>query len=172
MAGIVFLSSISASRKKLVGMLATVLALWAIPLYLLQLGGFQAGEQVQPRYLVPLMMVFLGTMLLTSRGTPLLGDTRALWFVIVALSVANAIALHTNIRRYTTGVRVQGFNLDSPREWWWPFFPEFLSPNVVWVIGTLAFTGLIWFLLMRVTPSITRSLESSPTENRESSLSR
>ena len=146
-------------------MLATVVALWAIPLYLLQLGGFQAGEQVQPRYLVPLMMVFLGTMLLTSSGKPLLSIPRALWFVIVALSVANAIALHTNIRRYTTGIRVQGFNLDSPREWWWPFFPDFLSPNVVWAIGTMAFGVLLWALLMRVVPSITRALELRETKD-------
>jgi hypothetical protein len=118
------------------------------------------------------MMVFLGTMLLTSSGKPLLNDPRALWFVIVALSVANAIALHTNIRRYTTGVRVQGFNLDSPREWWWPFFPEFLSPNVVWVIGTLAFAGLIWFVVMKVTPSITRSLDNAVAQKTASVPSR
>ena len=165
LAGLVFLASASADYKKLAGMLATVVALWAIPLYLLQLGGFQAGEQVQPRYLVPLMMVFLGTMLLTSSGKPLLSDPRALWFVIVALSVANAIALHTNIRRYTTGIRVQGFNLDSPREWWWPFFPDFLSPNVVWAIGTMAFGVLLWALLMRVVPSITRALELRETKD-------
>ena len=172
MAGIVFLSSTSANRKKLVGMLATVLALWAIPLYLLQLGGFQAGEQVQPRYLVPLMMVFLGTMLLTSSGKPLLSDPRALWYVIVALSVANAIALHTNIRRYTTGVRVQGINLDSPREWWWPFFPDLLNPNVVWVIGTVAFAGLLWFVMMKVMPSITRPLEDAARQAPTQVLSR
>lgn len=172
MAGIVFLSSVSASRKKLVGMLASVLALWAIPLYLLQLGGFQAGEQVQPRYLVPLMLVFLGTTLLTASGKPLLTNSRAVWFVIVALSVANAIALHTNIRRYTTGVRVQGFNLDSPREWWWPFFPEFLSPNLVWVIGTLSFAALIWFMLTKVTPAITRELDVSREDNPKTSVPR
>ena len=171
MAGLVFLSITSSNRKKLVGMVATLLALWAIPLYLLQLGGFQAGEQVQPRYLVPLMMVFLGTALLTSSGKPLLTDSRTVWFVVVALSVANSIALHTNIRRYTTGVRVQGINLDSPREWWWPFLPDFLSPNVVWLIGTLAFATLIWFLLLRITPFVTTTLNvSQPRASAESRL--
>jgi hypothetical protein len=159
MAGLVFLSVTSSNRKKLVGMAATLLALWAIPLYLLQLGGFQAGEQVQPRYLVPLVMVFLGTALLTSSGKPLLTDSRSVWFVVVALSVANSIALHTNIRRYTTGIRVQGFNLNEPREWWWPFFPDALSPNALWFIGSLAFGVLIWALLTRVVPSVTRALE-------------
>jgi hypothetical protein len=105
------------------------------------------------------MMVFLGTMLLTKNGLPVVSDRGRLWFVIIALTLANAIALHTNIRRYTTGIRVQGFNLDEPREWWWPFFPDFLSPNALWFIGSLAFGVLIWALLTRVVPSVTRALE-------------
>ena len=162
--GVIFLSMRQAEPKKIIGVLATVVALWVMPLYLLQLGGFRAGEEVQPRYLIPLMMVFLGTMLLTRNGHPVINERGRLWFVIIALALANSIALHTNIRRYTTGIRVQGFNLDSPREWWWPFFPDFLSPNVVWAIGTLAFGVLLWALLMRVVPSITRALELRETK--------
>ena len=156
--GLIFLSMRLAKPKKIIAVVATVVALWGMPLYLLQLGGFQAGEEVQARYLLPLMMVFLGTMLLTTNGLPVVSEKGRLWFVIIALTLANAIALHTNIRRYTTGVRVQGFNLDSPREWWWPFFPDFLSPNVLWFIGSLAFGVLIWALLTRVVPSVTRAL--------------
>jgi hypothetical protein len=163
--GVIFLSMRQAEPKKVIGVLATVIALWGMPLYLLQLGGFRAGEEVQPRYLIPLMMVFLGTILLTRNGRPVISERGRLWFVIIALAIANAIALHTNIRRYTTGIRVQGFNLDSPREWWWPFFPDFLSPNVVWAIGTLAFGVLLWALLMRVVPSITRALELRETKD-------
>jgi hypothetical protein len=157
--GVIFLSMRRAEPKKVIGVLGTLAALWGMPLYLLQLGGFQAGEEVQPRYLIPLMMVFLGTILLTRDGRPVLSDRGRLWFVIIALATANAIALHTNIRRYTTGIRVQGFNLDEPREWWWPFFPDFLSPNVLWLVGSLAFGVLIWALLTRVVPSVTRALE-------------
>jgi hypothetical protein len=157
--GVIFLSMREAEPKKIIGVVATVVALWGMPLYLLQLGGFQAGEEVQARYLLPLMMVFLGTMLLTKNGLPVVSDKGRLWFVIIALTLANAIALHTNIRRYTTGIRVQGFNLDEPREWWWPFFSDFLSPNVVWFAGSLAFGVLIWALLTMVVPSVTRALE-------------
>jgi hypothetical protein len=68
--GVIFLSMRQAEPKKVIGVVATVVALWGMPLYLLQLGGFRAGEEVQPRYLLPLMMVFLGTMLLTRMGAP------------------------------------------------------------------------------------------------------
>ena len=147
-----------ASSKKLVGFFATLLAVWGMPVYLLQLGGFVAGEQIQARYLLPLMMVLLGTLLLTQTGLPLLSKRGELWFVIIALTVANSIALHTNIRRYTTGMGVQGFNLNSPIEWWWLFFPGFLGPMTVWALGTLSFGALLWLLLFRVVPTVVSSL--------------
>ena len=166
--GVIFLAMRQAEPRKIIGVIGTVIALWGMPLYLLQLGGFRAGEEVQPRYLLPLMMVFLGTMLLTKDGRPIISDRGRLWFVIIALTLANAIALHTNIRRYTTGIRVQGFDLDSLREWWWPFFPDALSPNLIWFIGSLAFGVLLWALLMKVVPSITRALE--PRANMKSTF--
>lgn len=162
--GVMFLYLREAGRKKIAGATLAVVALWGMPLYLLQLGGFMAGEEVQPRYLMPLMLVFLATLLLTTSGKPIITDRGRLWFIIIALATANAIALHTNIRRYTTGIRVQGFNLDEPREWWWPFFPDFLTPNVLWFTGTLAFGFLLWALLMRVVPSVVTALEAREAE--------
>jgi hypothetical protein len=156
--GVTFLAVRSADKKKIVGLIVMLGAIWVMPLYLLQLGGFLAGEEVQPRYLLPLMMVLLGTVVLTNDGSPIVSDRGRLWFILAALTIANAISLHTNIRRYTTGISIQGFNLDSPREWWWPFFPEFLGPTLLWAIGSLAFGGLLWLLFFRVVPSITESL--------------
>ena len=150
--GVLFLALREADPKKLIALAISVFAVWALPMYLLQLGGFRVGEEVQPRYLIPLMMVLLGTLVLNKSGLPVITDTRRVWFIVISLSVANSIALHTNIRRYTTGTRVQGFNLDSPREWWWPFFPDFFGPNFLWLVGTLAFGTLLWALLVRVVP--------------------
>ena len=161
--GFTFLAVRQADGTKIVALFVTLGALWIMPLYLLQLGGFQAGEELQPRYLMPLMMVLLGTIVLSNSGVPAITDRGRLWFVIGALAIANAIALHTNIRRYTTGIRVQGFNLDSPREWWWPFFPEFIGPNLVWAIGAVSFGALLWALLFRVIPSIALNQELEPT---------
>ena len=157
--GVTFLAVRSADKKKIVGLIVMLGAIWVMPLYLLQLGGFLAGEEVQPRYLLPLMMVLLGTVVLTNDGSPIVSDRGRLWFILAALTIANAISLHTNIRRYTTGITIQGFNLDTPREWWWPFFPELFGPTLLWAIGSLAFGGLLWLLLFRVVPSITESLD-------------
>ncbi len=157
--GVTFLAVRSADKKKIVGLIVMLGAIWVMPLYLLQLGGFLAGEEVQPRYLLPLMMVLLGTIVLTNDGSPIVSDRGRLWFMLAAVTIANAISLHTNIRRYTTGITIQGFNLDTPREWWWPFFPEFFGPTLLWAIGSLAFGGLLWLLLFRVVPSITESLD-------------
>jgi hypothetical protein len=163
---IVILSLRSADKKQLTAFFAVLAALWAMPLYLLQLGGFVTGEQIQPRYMLPLMIVLLGTLLVRQDGKPLLTKPGELWFVIIALTLANAIALHTNIRRYTTGMGVQGFNLDSPREWWWLFFPDFLGPTLLWAIGSVSFGVLLWALLFRVVPG---TFDSSGLAPRESS---
>jgi len=157
--GVAFVALKAADPKKVVGLLLTLGALWLMPLYILQLGGFQVGEAFQSRYLIPLMMVLLGVLVLTPSGVPLITDRTRLWLVLGGLSIANAIALHTNIRRYTTGVRVQGFNLDSPREWWWPFFPSFVGPTLLWAIGSVAFAALVWVLLFKIAPSVVRALE-------------
>lgn len=157
--GVLFLAIRAADSKKLIALAFGIFAIWALPMYLLQLGGFRVGEEVQPRYLIPLVMVVLGTLVLNRTGTPVIIDPRQVWFIVISLSIANSIALHTNIRRYTTGTRVQGFDLDSPREWWWPFFPDFLGPNVVWLAGTLTFGALLWVLLINVIPRL-RSHES------------
>ena len=157
--GVAFIALKAAAPKKVVALLTALGALWLMPLYILQLGGFQVGEAFQSRYLVPLMMVLLGVLVLTPTGVPLVIDRTRLWLVLGGLSLANAIALHTNIRRYTTGVRVQGFNLDSPREWWWPFFPSFAGPTLLWAIGSVAFAALVWVLLFKIAPSVVRALE-------------
>src|SRR5690606_8848552 len=50
-------------RKDLRGaiaVLATVVVLWALPLYVLQRGGDIVGEQLQPRYLFPLIVLLAG----------------------------------------------------------------------------------------------------------------
>jgi hypothetical protein len=60
--------------------------------------------------------------------------------VAVGLATANSIALHVNMRRYTTGVDIQNFNLNSPIEWWWNV-P--VTPMVVWAAGSAAFAVVL-----------------------------
>jgi hypothetical protein len=165
--GLAFEAIRKPGRKKGWALVAVFGALWVIPVYLLQISGALAGEEFQPRYLMPFMVVVVGTALLTQNGFPLISDRFRLIAMSIALVVANSIALHTNIRRYTTGTLVEGLNLNSPREWWWGFLPEILNPNVIWLVGTVAFAVPIWFAFVVLTRSVVKSAELTPALERD-----
>jgi hypothetical protein len=137
-------------RKDLRGaiaVVATVVVLWALPLYVLQRGGDMVGEQVQPRYLFPLIVLLAGLLVLVPIGRALaLGRIQG-YLVAAALAGVNLIALHMNIRRYVTGIDGAGPNLDAGAEWWWtlPF-----GPSWVWILGSLAFGALVFLLVPRL----------------------
>lgn len=146
---IAYLSLRDATWVKRTTVIFLVLLLWAIPLYLLQLGGFRAGEQFQPRYLLPAVIALVGYLLVTKTGIPLLKDRFGRLAAVVAISLAHAIALHTNFRRYATGMNYQALDLNQPSEWWWFSLPEWLSPNLVWVVGAAAFSVAVWSIVYR-----------------------
>jgi hypothetical protein len=130
--------------RKAVVLGALVLVLVALPLYVLGAGGDLVGEQVQPRYLLPLI-VMLGGMLMLTRDVPPPGFGPINRFaLIVALSSAHFLALHLNIRRYVTGVDGANVNLDAGAEWWWA---GPIGPNAVWLLGSLAYALLVALLL-------------------------
>ncbi len=133
------------SKRKAIALVATVLVLWILPTYVLISGGNHVGQNVQPRYLLPLIVMLAGMLVLTARGRVLqLGRWQGV-IVILALCIAQAIALHINIRRYVTGISIQGWNLDAAPQWWWHGLA--LSPMGVWAIGTLAFSALVVILV-------------------------
>ncbi|PZQ89689.1 MAG: hypothetical protein DI534_07805 [Leifsonia xyli] len=144
----IFLGLRRAGARKLIIVGVTAFALWAIPVYVLQRGGQVVGESLQPRYLLPLVVLFGG---LVALGTPLVRWARGqLILVAVALSVAQALALHTNLRRYLTGTGSGGFDLDDGIEWWWNGVP--FSPMLVWIVGSLAFAGLTALVVTAIRP--------------------
>jgi hypothetical protein len=140
-----FLGMRRMSARKAIIVVAVFAVLWLLPVYVLQQGGGVVGEQVQPRYLLPLVVMLAGMLLLAvPRGG--LGMTAIQRYVIAtALTGAHLVALHMNLRRYVTGVDDAGFNLDAGAEWWWAL-P--LSPMAVWVIGSIAY-GTVAFLVAR-----------------------
>ena len=91
------------------------------------------GETVQPRYLYPL---FVSAVLLVASRSDARPRTTMLASTGILLAIAHAVALRTNIRRYTTGLDVRSWRLDEPREWWWSTGP---SPSTTWLIGSLSF---------------------------------
>jgi len=133
------------SLRRALMVAVVVSTLVVLPIAVLQAGGDAVGEQLQPRYLLPLIALLVVLLTLVPADRPLLLTRVQRFLVIVALSSAQFVALHLNIRRYITGVDQSGPNLDARIEWWW--WSGFPSPNAVWLLGSLAFTLLVAILV-------------------------
>jgi drug/metabolite transporter (DMT)-like permease len=128
----------------------------AIPLYVLQKSLVPVGTQVQPRYILPLLIIFTGITLL-----PISQDKRdfsksQMLIITLGLGVAFSLALHFNIRRYVTGEDINSPNLNSNIEWWWSNTP---SPMAFWLMGSISF-GILLFLLYVFVNKFTKNIEA------------
>jgi hypothetical protein len=126
--------------RKAIATTGVLFVLVALPVYVLTVGGNRVGEQLQPRYLLPLIVLFALVLLADRAGSAPRLTRIQLVAILGALVIANTVALQVNIRRYVTGADVQGPDLAEGAEWWWAGMP---SPNVVWIVGTLAFVALV-----------------------------
>lgn len=144
-AGFVGLASMNARKAIVTGGVALLLI--AIPTYVLTVSGDQVGSNLQPRYLLPLIILFGGLLMMEANGKHIRLTRVQLLAIGLALTVSNMVALEANIRRYVTGIDKQGLDLDAGREWWWqvPF-----GANAVWIMGTVAFAGLVYILLREI----------------------
>lgn len=133
--------------RKLFVVLGAGLTLWILPVYVLTAGGNIVGEAVQPRYVLPLIVLLAGLVFVTKAGRPFALTRPQLVLIIATLSVANFIALHMNIRRYVTGIDDAGWNLDAGAQWWWNLA---ISPMTVWIVGSLAFAATVAILVREV----------------------
>ena len=142
-AAAVFTGLATMSWRKALVVGATVIALVSLPLYLLQRSLTEVGGLVHPRYLLPLLIMFVGFVLFPIgtrwvRVTPLQA-----WLVVAVLSAANAVSLYSNIRRYTLG-GAPGVSLSGPGSWWWGSgVPQ---PSIVFAGGIIAFTAALALL--------------------------
>jgi hypothetical protein len=139
------------SRRQAVAAAGVLLVLIVLPVYVLTIGGDKVGVALQPRYLLPLIVLFAFVLLALPPGRDIRFAPVQTAFVLAALAVGNLVALQVNIRRYVTGSDAQGFDLDSGAEWWWDAFP--VGPQWVWVAGTLAYAGLLLVLWPRLRPA-------------------
>lgn len=147
-------------RKALV-FTGAVAALWVIPTWTLTRGGDQVGSEVQPRYLLPLIVLLAGFALLASRAPrPRLGRAQR-WVVGLALAGAGALSLYVNIRRYVTGDDVRVVSLDAGVEWWWD---GVIPPMALWIVCSLAWAALVGLLLRRYTALTRGASEATRSE--------
>lgn len=136
-AGVIFasLSRITLRRGVALGGLALVIVV--LPLYVLQAALAHVGEQVQPRYVLPLIVLFAGISLLVFGEGKISLNGVQLWVVFAGLSIAQSVALYMNTRRYVWGLDSSaGWNLNTDVQWWWPTGP---SPMLNWLLGSLGF---------------------------------
>lgn len=155
--GVVLVGLGALSTRKLIAGIGIAAALWAIPMWILLQSNTTVGNQLQARYLLPLLVFAAGIALYQSGARAIRFSTPQTVLVIAAVSVANAIALHVNLRRYTSGLNVVGINLDVQGGWWWniPF-----SPMAIWIIGSLAFSAAVAIVLWRTRSSGVETPES------------
>lgn len=147
--------------RKAIAASGVLLVLVVLPVWVLTRNGNVISENLQPRYLLPLIVLFAFILLLMPYGSRLSFARAQVLVIFGALAVANLVALQVNIRRYVTGNDEQGLNLDAGAQWWWTGFP--IGPTAVWIIGMLAFAVLLavlWPELARAS----RSREDSESE--------
>jgi hypothetical protein len=130
------------TKRKAVAIAGIFAVLVVLPVYVLTAGGDQVGSQLQPRYLLPLIVLFSLVLVTAPTGSSTVRFTRVQTVAILgALAIANVVSLQVNIRRYVTGAKRQGFNLGSGANWWWHGVP--FGPMAVWFVGSAAFVGLL-----------------------------
>jgi hypothetical protein len=148
--GAVLVALVSRSRTQSngryqLGLVFMVAMSIVIPMYMLFVDRAFVIENVQARYVLPLLTVAFALLVLPTQQFDgpwsLTVVSRSL--LSAAITVAHAIALHTNMRRYISGLDVISPNLNNGREWW----PNWLlSPNFCWFAGALSM-GVVTYLL-------------------------
>ena len=133
--------------RKLFVVLGAGITLWAVPLYVLTRGGQLMGVTVQPRYVLPLIVLLAGLVVVTRFGRTIPFTRVQVVLVVAALSVANLVALNVNMKRYIKGIDAPSSNLNVGIEWWWQGAPP---PMVVWVVGSIAYAALLLVVLRAV----------------------
>lgn len=147
--------------RKAIVLVAVGLVLWLLPAWVLYRGGDSVGQEVQPRYLLPLIVMFAGLAVLGlgTRGIRLNLTQRVL--IVGTLSFVQLIALYVNMRRYIQGDGGGGWNLDQDPQWWWSIV---VSPMFVLIIGSAAFAALTWILVREVSGHRMAALPASTVE--------
>jgi hypothetical protein len=142
--GVFFVGGGRASLRRGIAIGLAVAAMWLVPVVLLGQSRMLVGELIQPRYLMPLMIITIGVASARSDIARAWRGFRAI-AVAAALAIANSVALHTNIQRYTTGLDEFTADPGANAQWWWAWAP---SPSVVWVGGSLAFAAVLALLAL------------------------
>ncbi|NUU04772.1 DUF2142 domain-containing protein [Leifsonia sp. C5G2] len=132
-------------RKGLV-LTAAAVGLVVLPFYLQISTGALVGDRLQPRYVLPFVILFAVIALWEPDERRFDLSPTQWWILAAGLAIAQSLALYTNIRRYVTGVDDKSFNLSDKVEWWW-HIP--VSPMWLWLLASTAFAGLLALIVVQ-----------------------
>lgn len=134
--------------RKAVIAAAAVVVIWAIPVFTLTRGGDMVGVEVQPRYLLPFIVVLAGFALLAVDGR-VVRLTLLQRILVIGTSIGTqSLALFYTARRFVTGDDVNGLNLSDGAEWWWVGVP---GPMLIWLAGSLLWAILVVLIVRFIT---------------------
>ncbi len=152
--GLFFIGLRETNFKKNISLIIIMGAIFYLPLRILYLGFNFVGEGAQPRYFLPLLMVFFGIALLAvKKESPITFNWSQFFLIFSAIVTAQSFALHYTMRRYITGVSTKfsggqdktDWNLNNNIEWWWSALP---SPMTTWFIGSFSFAIAVFIGLV------------------------
>jgi hypothetical protein len=148
---VIFWGLTSMSWRKALALVVVGTALVAVPLFVLQEGRHDVGQTVQPRYLLPLMLIFAAVACLPgNRAIPMPSPAQAVAGVGL-LVTANAVAIFTDAKRFTLGATDGSFNLNTHHVWWWHLAAPL--PLTVIGIGSVAFLAALTGCALLLRPS-------------------
>lgn len=158
-AAVIVLTMVFVRGKALAGIALNLAALVIVPVVILQLSAARVGQQVQPRYIFPLIVLLI--VALVSVGIEWDFRTRIPIIVgLVGLAVANASALFINMGRHINGL---GSMLSlNPDSWWWGSW----SPWPILFLGSAAFGALVTVLIIGMPNAADRSQAITPAAAR------
>jgi hypothetical protein len=159
----VFVGLVRGSARKWIAAGLVFLAAWLFPTYILVRTGAIVGAFVQPRYVMPLLIVLVGVLLIGIAERARLSLPQRV-LIVAGLALANGLTLWINLRRYVTGLDFPSLDLDNGREWWWTNLA--FTPMTVLIVGTLAFTAFLVLVERVYVASIPAEFRADPALER------
>lgn len=156
---VIWLALRSVSRRRMIAIAFAAIALYGYALALQVQSQKPVGDTIQPRYVLPLLIVLAIAALAdvhAMRGLSRIAPLQ-LWVPLAALAIANAMALYSTMHRYVNGDGTSGYLLDVDVGWWWTL-PPAISPTLAWLLAAGAYAALLAFLAVsagvrKVTPA-------------------
>lgn len=121
---------------------ASILALaWVIPFLVLTAAGLRVGQELQPRYILPLLAAGVAA---AGLADPRLQDRyrRRDWFDCGAVIVAHSLGLGAIIAHYSFNKPLSLGLVASVPAWRW----SAIHPTLNWLVGSAAFAVLVYCL--------------------------